>query len=172
MLLKNLLSTSLINPLKTTARYYTCVVERHYKPPMVKRHMDQRTTRIKSSHYQMKLVECRHVRKWGNIDLILTQYVEGVGHKGELINVPKHLAHYELLPAQLAVYPTEEFLEMYKKDREAIATKSKVSPFAVKAKDEIEKLLLEIPINMDVEWKLTPDIIRIALRYKVDKTLI
>lgn len=90
-----------------------------------------------------------------------------MGHKGELINVPKHQAYYELLPAQLAVYPTDEYMEMYKKDRESIVGKSKVSPFAVKARDHLESLVLEIPMNMNVEWKLTVDSIRVALRYNV-----
>lgn len=83
----------------------------------------------------------------------------------------KHQAYYELLPAQLAVYPTEEYMEMYKKDRESIVTKSKVSPYAMKAREQIEKMIIDVPMNMDAEWKLTVDNIRIALRYKVISTL-
>lgn len=92
---------------------------------------------------------------------------KGVGLKGELVNVPKHLAHYELLPSKVAVYPTEEYLELYKADRESIVSKPKVSPFAMKAKEQLEKIILEIPMNMSTEWTLTKDNIRIALRYKV-----
>lgn len=83
--------------------------------------------------------------------------------------MPKNVAYYELLPSRLAVYPTEEYMEMYKKDREAIVTKAKVSPFAVTAREQIEKLTLEIPMNMNAEWTLTVDNIRIALRYQVNR---
>jgi ribosomal protein L9 len=90
-----------------------------------------------------------------------------VGHKGEIVSVPRHQAYYELLPSKLAVYPTEEYLEMTKKDRESIKEKPKISPYALKTKETLEKLTLEIPMNLSAEWILTPDIISIALRYNV-----
>jgi ribosomal protein L9 len=83
------------------------------------------------------------------------------------VNIDRHKAHYELIPTGQAVFITEEYLEMYKKDREQIATKAKVSPFAMQAKEEIEKLVLDIPMNMQHDWTLKPDNIRIALRYNV-----
>ncbi len=149
-------------------KYYTVIVERICKPPIVRKGKDPRSRHLKPVHFQYKLVDVLHTKKWGNVDLILTEYVEGVGHKGELISVPRHDAYYHLLPARLAVYPTEEYLELYKKDRESLATKAKVSPFAMKTKDELEKLTLEIPMNLSVDWNLRPDNIRIALRYQVN----
>ena len=77
------------------------------------------------------------------------------------------MAYYELLPCRMAVYPTDEYLELYKADQELIMAKPKVSPFAMKAKEEIENMVLDIPMNMSTEWTLTNDNIRIALRYKV-----
>lgn len=61
----------------TSARTYTCIVERIHKPLTMKIEKDQRKTPLKSKHYQYKLVDCLHVKPWGNIDLILTQFVEG-----------------------------------------------------------------------------------------------
>jgi hypothetical protein len=88
-----------------------------------------------------------------------------VGHKGEIVNVTRHTAYYHLLPARLAVYPTEEYLSMFEKDRQLVSTKAKVSPYAQRVKAELDKLTLEIPMNFSADWSLTPDYIRIGLRY-------
>ena len=151
------------------SRCYTVIVERCINVPLSKKGMDPRKYNLKSAHYQYKFVDCLHNKKWGNIDLILTEYVEGVGHKGEIINVPRHQAYYELLPARSAVYPTEEYLEMYKKDREESSQKAKVSPYAIKTQDELNKMILEIPMNMSVDWQLNTNHILLALRYNVIK---
>lgn len=158
--------------LATQSRSYTVIVERYTKPPIMKAHEDQRKRNLKSDHYQLKFVDCLHNKKWGNIDLILTEYVEGIGHKGEIVNVPRHTAYYELLPSRQAVYVTDEYLKFYEKDRQALAGKAKVSPFAKRTKDELEKSVIEIPLNMSVEWKLNEDLLRIALRYNVYLSLI
>lgn len=154
-------------PVVGSIRAYTVIVERYVKPPMKKVYMDQRKVNLKPVHYHYKLVDVLHKKKWGNVDLMLTEYVEGVGHKGEIVNVPRHLAYYELLPSRLAVYPTDEYLEMFKKDRAEIVNKPKVSPYAMKAKEEIEKITLDVPMNLNAEWQLTVENIRIALRYNV-----
>lgn len=84
------------------------------------------------------------------------------------MNVPRHVAYYDLLPARLAVYPTDEYLEIYKKERESASKKAKVSPYALKTQEELQKLLLKIPMNTSVEWSLSKDNVRLALRYNVN----
>ena len=148
-------------------RPYTVIVERVEKVPLMKKGVDPRKYPLKSRHFQYRFVECKHVQKWGEVQLLLTEFVEGVGHKGELVNVPRHVAYYQLLPLRLAVYPTEEYLEIYKKDSEEAKTKAKVSPYALKTKEEISKMVLNIPMNMSSEWTLNQDHIRLALRYNV-----
>lgn len=169
MSLNHFLKSSLISNLNSNIpkRFYTVIVERIKKPPIPKKGVDPRRINLKSVNYQYRFVECKHNKSWGNVDLILTQYVEGVGHKGEIVSIPRMQAYYELLPARLAVYPTQEYLEMYAEDRKALSTKSKVSPFAMKTKEELSKLLLEIPMNTEAEWTLNEDYIRLALRYNV-----
>ena len=66
-------------------RFYTVIVERHDKIPPIKQDLDPRKYILKSRHYQYKFVDCLHNKKWGNIDLILTDYIEGIGHKGSFI---------------------------------------------------------------------------------------
>lgn len=148
-------------------REYTVTVERSVSVPLMKKNIDTRQYPLKSRHFRYKMVECEHVKKWGNVDLILTDYVEGVGHKGEIINLPRHQAYYELLPCRLAVYPTRENLDLYKEDREKAALKPKVSPYAIKTKEFLDNMILKIPMNMDQDWVLNADHIRLALRYNV-----
>jgi len=169
---KGLLKASMRNEFKTQLKSYTVIVERHKKPNIVKKEVDQRKRNLRSVNYHLKFVDCLSQKPWGNIDLILTEYVEGVGHKGEIVNVSRHDAYYHLLSTQKAVYVTEEFLEKFKKDREELVNKPKVSPYAIKTKEELEKMTLEIPMNMSVDWKLTVDNIRIALRYNVNRVLL
>ncbi len=90
-----------------------------------------------------------------------------MGHKGEIISVSRHQAYYDLLPSRLAVYPTDEYLEMYKKDREEASKKAKVSPFALKTQETLNNMILEIPINMSIDWELNKKNIYLALRYNV-----
>lgn len=91
-----------------------------------------------------------------------------MGRKGELVNVSRHQAYYELLPTQLAVYPTEEYLEYFKKERETSGDKPKVSPYAHKTKEHLQNMILEIPMNLKSSWTLDKDHIRVALRYNVN----
>ncbi len=60
-----------------TKRYYTCHVERYKKPGLVKKGVDVRKIKLNSDHYHYRLVDCLHTRKWGETELILTQFVEG-----------------------------------------------------------------------------------------------
>jgi len=150
-------------------RWYTVFVERLEKIPPIKKELDPRKFILKPRHFHYKFVECTHNLKWGSIDLILTDYIEGIGHKGEIVNVPRHTAYYDLLPTGLAVYVTDEYLELFKKDRESASKKAKVSPYASKTQQELENLLLEIPMNTSVEWTLNKDNVRLALRYKVSR---
>jgi large subunit ribosomal protein L9 len=149
-------------------RSYTVRLERHEHIPPIKKELDPRKFILKSRHFQYKFVDCSHTQKWGNIDLILTDYIEGIGHKGEIVSVPRHTAYYDLLPTGRAVYITNEYLDIYKKDRDLAAKKAKVSPYALKTQEVLENLLLEIPMNTSVEWTLTKDNVRLALRYKVN----
>lgn len=63
---------------KLDTRCYTVIVERVHKPPPTKKGVDQRMFNLKSKHYQLKFVDCLHDKPWGHVELILTDYVEGM----------------------------------------------------------------------------------------------
>jgi hypothetical protein len=58
-------------------RDYTCIIERLEKVKLVRKGVDVRKVNLTSNHYHYKLVDCLHTKKWGNMNLILKQYVEG-----------------------------------------------------------------------------------------------
>ena len=57
---------------------------------------------------------------------------------------------------------------MYEEYAKAVSNKAKVSPYAMKAKEQLSSLTLEIPMNMSTDWNLTVNNIKIALRYQVN----
>lgn len=62
-------------------RFYTCIVEREVKPNIVKQSVDVRKVKLKAVHYQYKLKDCLHNKKWGDVELLLTEYIEGTKSK-------------------------------------------------------------------------------------------
>lgn len=77
MLSNRLLLNTLNRQFGVSNRLYTVIVERHEKVPIQVKGMDQRKYDLKSRHFHYKLVDCLHTKKWGNVDLVLTEYVEG-----------------------------------------------------------------------------------------------
>lgn len=55
------------------------------------------------------------MKKHENIDIILTDYVEGVGRKGDIVSVKPNFAYNKLLLPGLATYVTQENIEKYKR---------------------------------------------------------
>lgn len=75
------------------------------------------------------------------------------------------MAYKELLPAQLALYPTPENIALFEEERKLLVDRPQISPFVMKCRDYLKTILLQIPINVKLkEWSLTPENIRIALR--------
>ncbi len=88
-----------------------------------------------------------------------------MGYKGEIVNVPREMAYTELLPAQLALYPTPENLALFEEERKLLVDRPQISPFVMKCRDYLKSIVLQIPINLkSKEWSLTKDNIRVALR--------
>ncbi|CAF1279459.1 unnamed protein product [Rotaria magnacalcarata] len=122
-------------------------------------------SKYKYIDFQYRVVRDTDTEKWGNIDVILAEYVEGVGYKGEIVNVPREVAYRELLPAQLALYPTKENIALFEEERKLLVDRPQISPFVMKCRDYLKSILLQIPMNLKLkDWSVTRDNIRIALR--------
>ena len=91
-----------------------------------------------------------------------------MGYKGEIVNIPREMAYTELLPAQLALYPTPDNVALFEEERKLLVDRPQISPFVMKCRDYLKTIVLQIPINMKVkDWSLTRDNVRIALRRMV-----
>ncbi|KAI4468305.1 ribosomal protein l9 n-terminal domain [Holotrichia oblita] len=64
--------------------------------------------RLKNKHYVYDLVQDTNTLRQPNIDVILTEYVDGLGSKGERVSVKPYFAYNQLLLPCLAVYATPE----------------------------------------------------------------
>ncbi|CAF3791034.1 unnamed protein product [Rotaria sordida] len=162
---------TLIRPLQSTRIIQisirtTVVVERVH--PLTKLRPGENIydySKYKYTDFHYRIIRDTDTEKWGNIDVILTEYVEGVGYKGEIVNIPREMAYRELLPAQLALYPTPENIALFEEERKLLVDRPQISPFVMKCRDYLKSIVLQIPINLkSKEWSLTKDNIRIALR--------
>lgn len=102
---------------------------------------------MKHKEFIYELIENTNGRKKQPIDIILTQYVEGVGEKGEKITLKPWKAYNEFLLPGLAMYATPENIEKYLSEGKEEKTFSSLHvPTTLKI---LEQCCL--PVNMSVE---------------------
>ncbi|GFN88740.1 50S ribosomal protein l9 [Plakobranchus ocellatus] len=101
------------------------------------------------------------------MECILTDFVEGVGIRGDLVKVKRKYFHEELYPARLAVYASPDNIAEFEEERKAKGIdkqESRLGVFARMAMKELNHLHLEVPMNMDEEWKLDKTHLQVAFR--------
>uniref|UniRef100_A0A5F9CLU4 Large ribosomal subunit protein bL9m n=1 Tax=Oryctolagus cuniculus TaxID=9986 RepID=A0A5F9CLU4_RABIT len=125
----------------------TVIVERWWKVPLAG---EGRKPRLHRRHRVYKLVEDTKHRPKEDLELILTQSVEDLGVRGDLISVKKSVGRNRLLPQGLAVYASPENKKLFEGEKllrqegklEKIQTKAGealgvvVAPHAVKLPEE------------------------------------
>ncbi|XP_046940481.1 39S ribosomal protein L9, mitochondrial isoform X2 [Lynx rufus] len=92
----------------------TVIVERWWKVPLAG---DGRKPRLHRRHRVYKLVEDTKHGPKGNLELILTQSVVGLGVRGDLVSVKKPLGRNRLLPQGLAVYASPENKKFFEEEK-------------------------------------------------------
>uniref|UniRef100_A0A8C5ZY18 Large ribosomal subunit protein bL9m n=1 Tax=Marmota marmota marmota TaxID=9994 RepID=A0A8C5ZY18_MARMA len=100
--------------LNTIQNRGTVVVERWWKVPLAG---EGRKPRLHRRHRVYKLVEDTKHRPKENLELILTQSVEKLGVRGDLVSVSKSLGRNRLLPQGLAVYASPENRKLYEEEK-------------------------------------------------------
>lgn len=60
------------------------------------------------------MVEDTNIKKQPDVEVVLKQFVSGIGRKGEVVKVRPNFAYNELLLPGLADYPTPENIEKYR----------------------------------------------------------
>uniref|UniRef100_A0A667I9I7 Large ribosomal subunit protein bL9m n=1 Tax=Lynx canadensis TaxID=61383 RepID=A0A667I9I7_LYNCA len=92
----------------------TVIVERWWKVPLAG---DGRKPRLHRRHRVYKLVEDTKHGPKGNLELILTQSVVGLGVRGDLVSVKKPLGRNRLLPQGLAVYASPDNKKFFEEEK-------------------------------------------------------
>lgn len=75
---------------------------------------NQKPRKLRGKHYNYLLVEDQNTKRQPDIELILKQFVEGVGRKGDVVKVRPNFGYNHLLLPNLAAYATPENAEKYK----------------------------------------------------------
>lgn len=113
------------------------------------------------------VVEETHKNPKPDMSVILTGYLEGFGDTGDTVVVTCHDARHYLLPAQLAVYDTEENRAKIRNLKQQLKIDDSVerTPFsAVTARELEERLTLPVIMSPHKPWTLEKFHIRVALR--------
>ncbi|KAI3381173.1 hypothetical protein SNEBB_007366 [Seison nebaliae] len=148
----------------------TYTFQRRRDTLLTKKGTDPRARQLKRGHFLYDIVEHRMGEKAPIVEVLLTDYVEGVGHKGQIVQVTNDIAISDLIPSKVAVYPTEEQLKLYEKDTEISKLKPKISRLSLVTLHRLESDLITIPINLSNiknfdEWKLDKQVLSTTFRY-------
>lgn len=99
----------------------------------------------------------------GEMDVILTRDIKGVGQKGDVVTLPKRIARNRLLPLGIAVYPSPENLKQYVAEKEA-DKEEKLKETTSRTIAQLKAMNLPIPMSPDTDWVLNENHVRLALR--------
>ncbi|XP_058395161.1 large ribosomal subunit protein bL9m isoform X2 [Diceros bicornis minor] len=137
----------------------TVIVERWWKVPLAG---EGRKPRLHRRHRVYKLVEDTKHRPKDNLELILTQSVEELGVRGDLVSVKKSVGRNRLLPQGLAVYASPENKKLFEEEK-SLRHEGKLEKIQTKAGEATVKFLrschLEVGMKNNVKWELNPEIV-------------
>uniref|UniRef100_A0A8C0XL27 Large ribosomal subunit protein bL9m n=1 Tax=Castor canadensis TaxID=51338 RepID=A0A8C0XL27_CASCN len=137
----------------------TVIVERWWKVPLAG---EGRKPRLHRRHRVYKLVEDTKHRPKENLELILTQSVEELGVRGDLVSVKKSVGRNRLLPQGLAVYASPENKKLFEEEK-LQRQEGKLEKIQTKAGEATVKFLkschLEVGMKNNVKWELNPEIV-------------
>ena len=110
-------------------------------------------------------MEDKNIARKPDLEVVLTQYVDGIGKKGEVVKQRPNFAYNNLLLPGLAVYVTPENIEKYKSDSIESENEPKhSSPYAQRTVSILERKIFAIVMNKDHPWVIEPWHIRASLR--------
>lgn len=81
------------------------------------------------------MIEDTNTKRKPDLEVILLEFVEGIGQKGAVVKVRPNYAYQNLLLPGLAKYATPENIEKYKVKEEEIAKATHSSQFSQRVSD-------------------------------------
>ncbi|XP_012235129.1 large ribosomal subunit protein bL9m [Linepithema humile] len=140
----------------------TFILKRRHQPSFHKKNC--RPKHLKTKHYIYDLVEDTNTSKQEPLDLILTQYVAGLGSAGTRVTMRPKPAYSTLLLPKLADYATPENIEKYSK----LVDQGDNMPFSSASVEGTIKYLsqkrISIVMSKDMPWTLEKWHIRTSFR--------
>ncbi|XP_007949055.1 39S ribosomal protein L9, mitochondrial [Orycteropus afer afer] len=137
----------------------TVIVERWWKVPLAG---EGKKPRLHRRHRVYKLVEDTKHQPKDNLELILTQSVEELGVRGDLVSVKKSVGRNRLLSQGLAVYASPENRKLFEEEK-LLRQEGKLAKIQTKAGEAAVKFLsscrLEVGMKNNVKWELNPEIV-------------
>lgn len=108
------------------------------------------------------MIEDSNIVPKPDINVILTNYVDGLGHKGDLVSIRPHKAYTTLILPGLAVYDNPE--NRIKYDTNTKLQETRRSPFVQRTINVFQKRLVYVTMNKFNSWTLEPWHVRISMR--------
>ncbi|KAM4644348.1 large ribosomal subunit protein bL9m [Amazona ochrocephala] len=137
----------------------TVVVERWWQVPLSKEGRPPRANLRR--HRVYRLVEDTKHQPKGELELILTRAVEGLGSRGDVVSVKKPVGRNKLLPQGWAVYASPENRKIF--EEEKLHQEEKLEVQQTQSGERTLKFLrscrLEVGMKNNVKWELSPEIV-------------
>lgn len=127
---------------------------------MSKKAHPARPLRPRNSVYD--LIEDGNVIRKPDISVILADYVDGLGYKGDLIKTRPNKGYTDLLLTGLAVYDTPE--NRLKYGTESRLKEIRRSPFIERTVNVFGRRLIAVCMNKIESWTIEPWHIRVSMR--------
>ncbi|XP_061462434.1 large ribosomal subunit protein bL9m isoform X2 [Rhineura floridana] len=145
---------------RTLATVETCIVERWWKVPLSK---EGRQPRVKHRRFRVFcLVEDTKHSPKKPLELILTQTVDDVGSRGDIVLVHRSFGRNELLFKNRAVYASPENKQIFEEENQ-LRREGKLPKLQTHTGEKtvrfLRKCTLEIGVNDCDEWQLTDAIV-------------
>ncbi|XP_075221619.1 mitochondrial ribosomal protein L9 [Lycorma delicatula] len=164
---RNLLSAAELTLVKIPNRT-TFILKRKHTPRLLRKYVDQTKWKpFKKRERVYQLVQDTDVLPEGNIDVILTSYIQGLGEKGDVVTVKRNYAYNQLLLPGLAEYATPEAKEMAsrKEKRSNEVIEERYSGIHVhRTMNFLSNLILCVTMNKENKWVLEPWHIKASFR--------
>ncbi|KAF9806150.1 hypothetical protein SFRURICE_016349 [Spodoptera frugiperda] len=113
--------------------------------------------KLKGRHFVYDLVEDTNVKRKPDVKVILNQFIDGVGNKGQVLTLRPHQAYNEYLVPGLAVYASPQNLEKYDANEEKSTTESNYSsPYVHRTIGCLSRVILQITMSKLEPWVLEP----------------
>lgn len=138
----------------------TFILKRRWEPHLSAKGKPHR--RLKPRHFVYDFVDDTNTIRKPDVSVILTDYVDGIGYRGDLVKTRPNKAYNDLILTGLAVYDTPENRKLY--NTEARLNEVRQSPFIKRTITVFGYRLVNVCMNKFKPWIIEPWHVRTSMR--------